>query len=63
LGTNGVTVTLHGTIAVTILGQVEFARFAATYFLTEIPVMLAAVAFFRLLRPRRQSPGRGCGAY
>ena len=34
-------------IAVTILGHVEFARFAATYFLTEVPLMLAAVALFR----------------
>jgi BASS family bile acid:Na+ symporter len=34
-------------IAVTLLGRVEFARFATTYALTEIPLMLAAVALFR----------------
>jgi BASS family bile acid:Na+ symporter len=34
-------------IAVTLLGRVEFARFAYTYFLTEIPLMLAAIALFR----------------
>jgi BASS family bile acid:Na+ symporter len=38
-------------IAVTILGRVEFARFAVTYALVEIPLMLAAVALFR----RRES--------
>jgi bile acid:Na+ symporter, BASS family len=35
------------TIAVALLGRVDFARFAATYFLTEIPLMLVAVALFR----------------
>jgi BASS family bile acid:Na+ symporter len=34
-------------IAVTLLGRVEFARFAYTYFLSEIPLMLVAVAWFR----------------
>jgi hypothetical protein len=34
-------------IAVTVLGRVEFARFAATYFVTEIPLMLAAVWLYR----------------
>jgi BASS family bile acid:Na+ symporter len=34
-------------IAVTLLGRVEFARFAYTYFLAEIPLMLAAIALFR----------------
>lgn len=34
-------------IAVTILGRVEFAVFATTYFLTELPLMLAAVAVHR----------------
>lgn len=34
-------------IAVTLLGRVEFARFATTYFLTELPLMLVAVAVFR----------------
>ena len=34
-------------IAVTILGRVEFARFAAAYALVELPLMLTAVALFR----------------
>jgi BASS family bile acid:Na+ symporter len=34
-------------IAVTLLGRVEFARFATTYFLTELPLMLVAIALFR----------------
>jgi BASS family bile acid:Na+ symporter len=34
-------------IAVTLLGRIEFARFAVTYTLTEIPLMLAAIALFR----------------
>jgi bile acid:Na+ symporter, BASS family len=34
-------------IAVTLLGRIEFARFATTYFLTELPVMLVAIALFR----------------
>jgi BASS family bile acid:Na+ symporter len=34
-------------IAVTILGRVEFARFATAYFLTEIPLMLLVATFFR----------------
>jgi BASS family bile acid:Na+ symporter len=38
-------------IAVTLLGRVEFARFAYTYFITEIPLMLAAIALFRRTRP------------
>jgi BASS family bile acid:Na+ symporter len=41
-------------IAVTLLGRVEFARFATTYALTEIPLMLGAVALFR----RQESPAR-----
>ena len=36
-------------IAVTLLGRVEFARFAAIYSLTEVPVMLGVVALFRRL--------------
>ena len=39
-------------IAVTILGRVEFAVFATTYFLTELPLMLAAVVMHRA-RDRR----------
>ena len=34
-------------IAITTLGRVEFARFAYTYFLTELPLMLIAIALFR----------------
>lgn len=34
-------------MAVTMLGRVEFARFAATYFMTEVPLMLLAVIAFR----------------
>ena len=34
-------------IAVTLLGRIEFARFAVTYSLTEIPLMLAAIALVR----------------
>jgi BASS family bile acid:Na+ symporter len=41
-------------IAVTLLGQAAFAFFASTYFLTELPLMLAAVALFR--RRRSHSP-------
>jgi bile acid:Na+ symporter, BASS family len=37
-------------IAVTLLGRVDFARFATTYALTEIPLMLGAVALFRRQR-------------
>lgn len=34
-------------IAVTLAGRVEFALFATTYFLTEAPLMLVAVVWFR----------------
>jgi len=34
-------------VAVTMLGRVEFARFAYTYFLTELPLMILAAAVFR----------------
>jgi len=34
-------------VAVTLLGRIEFARFAYTYFLTELPIMLIAIAWFR----------------
>ena len=37
-------------IAVTLLGRAEFALFATTYFLTELPLTLLAVAGFRRLR-------------
>jgi BASS family bile acid:Na+ symporter len=44
-GTRNVGVALA--VAVTVLGRVEFARFGATYFLTELPLMLLAVAAYR----------------
>jgi BASS family bile acid:Na+ symporter len=34
-------------IAVTLLGRVDFARFAYTYFLIEMPLMLVAITWFR----------------
>ena len=34
-------------VAVTLLGRIEFARFAYTYFLTEIPLMLVAIVLFK----------------
>jgi bile acid:Na+ symporter, BASS family len=34
-------------IAVTLLNRLEFAIFATTYFLTEVPLMLATIALFR----------------
>jgi BASS family bile acid:Na+ symporter len=52
-GTRNVGVALA--IAVTVLGRVEFARFGATYFLTEIPLMLGAVMVFKGRLPRTRS--------
>jgi BASS family bile acid:Na+ symporter len=43
-------------IAVALLGRTEFAAFASVYFLTELPIMLAAVAVWRRVQaspPRR----------
>ena len=37
-------------IAVTLLGRIEFARFAATYSFVEIPLLLGAVGLFRASR-------------
>ena len=37
-------------IAVTLAGRVEFATFATTYFLTEIPLMLCAIVVHRRTR-------------
>jgi len=37
-------------IAVTLVGQIEFAVFATIYFLTELPLMLGAVTIFRFYR-------------
>jgi BASS family bile acid:Na+ symporter len=49
-------------IAVTVLGRVEFARFAATYFVTEIPLMLAAVWLFRRYAAHGRARSRGSAA-
>ena len=38
-------------VAITLLGRIEFARFAYTYFLVEIPLMLVAIALFKRRRP------------
>ena len=40
-------VALASAIAVTILGRIEFAVFAAVYFLTEVPLLLGVVAWRR----------------
>ena len=34
-------------IALTLAGRIEFALFATTYFLTEIPLMLCAIVVYR----------------
>jgi bile acid:Na+ symporter, BASS family len=47
-------VAIASAIAVTLLGRVEFAVFATIYFLTEMPIMLAAIALFRLRRGLRR---------
>ena len=43
-------------VAVTPAGRVEFASFVATYFLTEIPLMLCAIGVYRRWRPVRGAP-------
>ena len=49
-------------IAVTMLGRIEFARFAYIYFLSELLMMLVAIAWFRRLRPLGGTPtGRSAG--
>jgi BASS family bile acid:Na+ symporter len=45
-------VAIATTIAVTLLGRTEFAAFASVYFLTELPIMLAAVAVRRWRQAR-----------
>ena len=40
-------VSIATAIAVTMLGRVEFAYFGAAYFITEVPLVLLAVAMFR----------------
>jgi len=37
-------------IAVTLLGRLEYAVFAAVYFLAEVPLLLGAVAVYRKWR-------------
>jgi BASS family bile acid:Na+ symporter len=44
-------VAIAAAIAVTALGRLELAVFATIYFLTELPLMLAAVVWFRRRRP------------
>jgi BASS family bile acid:Na+ symporter len=44
-------------VAVTLMGRLEFARFAYTYFIAELPLMLVAVAVFRARQ--RQLAGAG----
>lgn len=44
-------------IAVTLLDRPAFAIFASIYFLTELPIMLAAIAWFRMSGRREMSPG------
>lgn len=48
-------------IAVTLAGRTGFARFATTYALVEVPVMMAAVAIFRAGRAG-EAGGAGLGA-
>lgn len=49
------------TIAVTLLGQVEFAQFAAAYAIIEIPILLASVAAFSRWQARH-APASSEGA-
>jgi BASS family bile acid:Na+ symporter len=46
------------TMAVTVLGQVAFAQFAVIYALTEIPLLLAAIALFRRRQRQHGAAGR-----
>jgi BASS family bile acid:Na+ symporter len=54
-GTRNIAVAI--TIAVTLLGRVEFAPFAAVYALIEVPILLVAVALFRRLQPAAVGAG------
>ena len=40
-------------IAVTILNRTEFAVFASVYFLTQVPLVVLAIIFFKRLQPHR----------
>ena len=42
-------------IAVTILNRTEFAVFATVYFLTQVPLVVLAIIFFKRLQPNRQA--------
>lgn len=55
-GTRNIGVALA--IAVTLLGRVEFARFATTYALTEVPIMLGAVVLFRRYVAKLEARGK-----
>ncbi len=51
-------VAIATTIAVAVLGRVEYATFATAYFLTEVPVMMLGVVLIRrILDPRRTTEG------
>ena len=55
-GTRNIAVATY--VAVSVLGRVEFARFAVTYFLVEAPLMLVAVALFQRYRAWLVQPER-----
>ncbi len=40
-------------IAVTVLNRIEFAVFATVYFLTQVPLVILAIIFFKRLQPNR----------
>jgi BASS family bile acid:Na+ symporter len=54
-------VALASAIAVTLLNRIEFAMFAVVYFLVEVPLLLGAVALYRICwapaMPRTDLPG------
>jgi hypothetical protein len=37
-------------VSVTLLGRVEFAVFAVSYFVNQVPLLVGALVFFRLAR-------------
>jgi BASS family bile acid:Na+ symporter len=45
-------------IAVTLLGQIQFAVFASIYFLVEVPIMLVAIGIFRWTTLTSPAPSR-----
>ena len=45
-------------IAVTVLGQIQFAVFASIYFLVEVPIMLVAIGIFRWTTLTSPAPSR-----